>query len=51
MPGATALREDADALKHNFLLRGYFNKRGFADPPEIRKHSIAQLPAGEPVKV
>jgi phospholipid/cholesterol/gamma-HCH transport system substrate-binding protein len=46
-----ALREDADALKHNFLLRGYFNQHGFADPAEIQKQSIAQLPSEPPQKV
>jgi phospholipid/cholesterol/gamma-HCH transport system substrate-binding protein len=48
--GVAALHEDADALKHNFLLRGYFKQHGFADPTEIRKYTIAQLPAGKPEK-
>ena len=48
---ASALHQDADALKHNFLLRGFFNKRGFADPAEIQKPSIKQLPEGELQKV
>ena len=45
---AAALHEDAHALKHNFLLRGYFNKRGFADPTEVQKHEVAKLPEGRP---
>jgi outer membrane protein OmpA-like peptidoglycan-associated protein len=45
-----ALHSDADALKHNFLLRGYFNKQGFADPSEIQKYVIAKLPPEAPDK-
>ena len=41
----TALHEDMDALKHNFLLRGFFNKRGYVDSDELKKHEIAKLPA------
>lgn len=48
--GVQALHADADALKHNFLLRGFFDKRGFADPEEIQKYLIAQLPPGPPLK-
>ena len=48
--GATALHQDADALQHNFLLRGYFKNRGYSDPAELKEHEIAQLPAGPPVK-
>ena len=46
-----ALHADADALKHNFLLRGFFKKQGFADPVEIQKYVIPRLPAGTPEKV
>jgi phospholipid/cholesterol/gamma-HCH transport system substrate-binding protein len=48
--GATALDEDAEALKHNFLLRGFFKKRGYEDADAITKHQIASLPAGTPAK-
>ncbi|MGA3188370.1 MAG: MlaD family protein [Bryobacteraceae bacterium] len=40
----TALDEDMEALKHNFLLRGFFNKRGYVDSDELKKHEIAKLP-------
>src|SRR5579863_9360914 len=43
--GVTALNEDAEALKHNFLLRGFFRSRGYEDAAELAKHQIAQLPA------
>ena len=48
--GATALDENMEALKHNFLLRGFFKKRGYDDAAEITKHQIARLPAGTPAK-
>jgi len=43
--GATAFQEDMEALKHNFLLRGFFHKRGYEDSTDLTKHAIAQLPA------
>jgi outer membrane protein OmpA-like peptidoglycan-associated protein len=42
---ATAFTEDADALKQNFLLRGFFNKRGYEDPKDLKKDNISQLPS------
>jgi hypothetical protein len=42
--GVTAFRDDMEALKHNFLLRGFFKKRGYDDPTELTKHQIPQLP-------
>ncbi len=44
----TSMHEDVDALKHNFLLKGFFNKRGYVDADELKKHEIAKLPAGSP---
>jgi len=32
------------ALKHNFLLRGFFRKRGYEDASDLQKYAIAQLP-------
>jgi phospholipid/cholesterol/gamma-HCH transport system substrate-binding protein len=46
--GAAELQEDMEALKHNFLLRGFFRNRGYADAAELTKHQIARLP-GAPV--
>ncbi len=45
-----ALHEDADALKNNFFLRGFFNKRGYVDADELKKHEIEKLPEGRPLK-
>jgi len=42
--GATAFSEDAEALKHNFLLRGFFRNRGYEDANDLSKHEISQLP-------
>ena len=49
--GATALNEDMEALKHNFLLRGFFKNRGYEDASDLTKHAIANLPPGEPAKM
>ena len=43
--GAAAMQEDMEALKHNFLLRGFFNRRGYEDSADLTKHEIPQLPA------
>lgn len=48
--GATALDEDMEALKHNFLLRGFFKNRGYEDAADLTKNAISHLPAGEPMK-
>jgi len=48
--GVTAFQEDMEALKHNFLVRGFFKKRGYEDAADVTKHAIAQLPAGSPAK-
>jgi phospholipid/cholesterol/gamma-HCH transport system substrate-binding protein len=44
----SALDDDMEALKHNFLLRGFFKKRGYEDPEDLTKHQISRLPAGTP---
>lgn len=46
----TSLDEDMEALKHNFLLRGFFNKRGYVDSDQLKKHEISRLPAQPPEK-
>jgi phospholipid/cholesterol/gamma-HCH transport system substrate-binding protein len=45
---AENLQEDTEALKHNFLTRGFFKKRGYEDESELTKHAIAQLPERPP---
>src|SRR5260221_6670959 len=48
--GVTALHEDMEALKHNFLLRGFFKKRGYEDSTDLTKNAISQLPSKPYVK-
>lgn len=48
--GATALQENMEALKHNFLLRGFFNNRGYQDSAKLGQDEIPKLPPGTPVK-
>jgi len=44
------LSEDTEALKHNFLLRGYFKKRGYEDPSALTRNMIQRMPPGTPTK-
>jgi outer membrane protein OmpA-like peptidoglycan-associated protein len=48
--GVTALQEDMEALKHNFLVRGFFRNRGYEDSADVTKHEIAKLPEGPYMK-
>jgi phospholipid/cholesterol/gamma-HCH transport system substrate-binding protein len=42
--GTMAFQENMEALKHNFLTRGFFKNRGYEDAADLNKHAIAQLP-------
>jgi outer membrane protein OmpA-like peptidoglycan-associated protein len=48
--GVTDFQENMEALKHNFLLRGYFNKRGYEDSASLTANKISGLPPGTPLK-
>jgi len=48
--GVTDFQENMEALKHNFLLSGYFKKRGYEDSGDLTANRIASLPAGAPQK-
>jgi phospholipid/cholesterol/gamma-HCH transport system substrate-binding protein len=48
--GATEFQENMEALKHNFLLRGFFKKRGYEDSEELTKHQITRLPPEQGAK-
>jgi outer membrane protein OmpA-like peptidoglycan-associated protein len=41
---ATSFEEDANALKSNFLLRGFFQQRGYQDANELRQNKLSKLP-------
>ena len=43
--GMIDFQEDMEALKHNFLLRGYFKKRGYESSADLAKNEIENLPA------
>jgi phospholipid/cholesterol/gamma-HCH transport system substrate-binding protein len=48
--GVTDFQENMEALKHNFLLRGYFKNRGYEDSAELAKNAVERLPQGTPMK-
>jgi phospholipid/cholesterol/gamma-HCH transport system substrate-binding protein len=48
--GVTDFQENMEAMKHNFLLRGFFKSRGYEDSTELIKNEIEGLPQGTPVK-
>jgi len=48
--GVADFQENMEALKHNFLLRGYFKTRGYEDSTELAKNEIERLPQGAPIK-
>jgi len=47
---AGKFRDNMTALQHNFLLRGYFERRGYNDASELKRNAIARLPAERPAK-
>jgi phospholipid/cholesterol/gamma-HCH transport system substrate-binding protein len=48
--GVNDFQENMEALKHNFLLRGYFKSRGYEDSAELAKNEIERMPPGTPIK-
>ncbi len=48
--GVTDFQENMEALKHNFLLSGYFKKRGYEDSADLGANRIGGLPQGTPLK-
>lgn len=48
--GVTDFQENMEALKHNFLLSGYFKKRGYEDSSDLAANGISGLPQATPVK-
>ena len=47
---ATSFQENMQALKHNFLLRGFFNNRGYDDSTKLTEHELSRLPAQPSLK-
>ncbi len=48
--GVTAFQENMEAMKQNFLVRGYYKKRGFENSADLEKNAIPQLPDTAPLK-
>jgi phospholipid/cholesterol/gamma-HCH transport system substrate-binding protein len=48
--GIKSFDDNMEALKHNFLLRGYFKNRGYEDSADLGKDEIVGLPQGTAVK-
>jgi len=48
--GAAAFQDNMEAMKHNWLLRGFFNKRGYGDSSELTEHEISNLPGSPYLK-
>jgi len=48
--GVNDFQENMEALKHNFLLRGYFKSRGYEDSAELAKNEIERMPQAAPIK-
>lgn len=48
--GVIDFQENMEALKSNFLLRGYFKNRGYEDSAALAKYEIIHLPQAAPLK-
>jgi len=48
--GIKDFQDNMEALKHNFLLKGYFKNRGYEDSAELGKDEIASVPQGTTIK-
>ena len=47
---SSEMKDDMEAVKHNFLLSHFFHERGYEDTSELTKYLIGQMPTGVPVK-
>jgi phospholipid/cholesterol/gamma-HCH transport system substrate-binding protein len=48
--GVTDFQENMEAMKHNFLLKGYFKKRGYEDSGDLTANEISAIPLDAPLK-
>jgi phospholipid/cholesterol/gamma-HCH transport system substrate-binding protein len=48
--GVADFQENMEALKGNFLLRGFFKNRGYEDSSDLTKNQISSLPQAEALK-
>ena len=47
---AMAFDDNMQALKHNFLLQGYFKRRGYENSADLTKYAVTRLPTGSSIK-
>jgi len=45
--GVSDFADNMEALKHNFLLKGYFKNRGYEDSEDLGKDAIESAPSGQ----
>jgi phospholipid/cholesterol/gamma-HCH transport system substrate-binding protein len=48
--GIKDFQDNMEALKHNFLLRGYFKSRGYEDSADLGKDEVASVPQAATAK-
>jgi phospholipid/cholesterol/gamma-HCH transport system substrate-binding protein len=48
--GVSDFKDNMDALKQNFLLSGYYKKRGYKSASDLIANEVDHLPAGAPAK-
>jgi phospholipid/cholesterol/gamma-HCH transport system substrate-binding protein len=48
--GIKDFQDNMEALKHNFLLRGYFKNRGYEDSADLGKDEVVSAPQGTTIK-
>lgn len=48
--GVTDFQENMEAMKKNFLVRGFYKARGYEDTASLTKNEIPQLPQSDPLK-
>jgi len=48
--GVSDFADNMEALKHNFLLRGYFKNRGYEDSSDLGKDEIEGAPHAQPAQ-
>ena len=47
---AVAFDDNMLALSHNFLLQGFFKRRGYENSADLTKYAVTRLPAGSSIK-
>jgi outer membrane protein OmpA-like peptidoglycan-associated protein len=48
--GVTDFQENMEAMKQNFLVRGFFKKRGYESSADLVQNAIPDLPQATPLK-